>query len=139
MAVSVRELMSKNPVILPASTSVLEAARLMRDKDIGDIIVEKGGKICGIVTDRDIVIRAIADGKNIAETKLEAVCSKQITTLSPQQTDEDAVQLMRQKAIRRLPVIENDRVVGVVSLGDLAVEKDPRSVLGQISAARPNH
>jgi CBS domain-containing protein len=139
MPVPVRKIMSSNPVMLPASTSVLEAARLMRDNDIGDVIVQKDGKICGIVTDRDIVIRAIADRKDLDKTDLESICSKQMTTLTPDQTDQDAIRLMREKAIRRLPVLEGERIVGVVSLGDLAVERDPKSLLGRISAAQPNH
>lgn len=110
----------------------------MRDNDIGDVVVEKSGKVCGIVTDRDIVIRAVAESKNVETTDLDSICSKNLISLSPEQTDEDAVRLMREKRVRRLPVIENDKVVGVVSLGDLAVDKDPRSVLGQISAAAGN-
>jgi CBS domain-containing protein len=138
MSKSVRDLMTSNPISLPASASIREAAQRMRDKNIGDVVVEKAGKLCGIVTDRDIVVRAIAEGKNVETTQLEAICSKDVTSLSPNQSDEDAVQLMREKSIRRLPVIENGKVVGIVSLGDLAIEKDPRSVLGQVSAAAGN-
>jgi CBS domain-containing protein len=110
----------------------------MRDNDIGDVVVEKAGKLCGIVTDRDIVVRAIADGKNLETIDLESICSKDMTSLSPEQNDEDAVRLMREKSIRRLPVIEKGEVVGIVSLGDLAVLNDPRSVLGHVSAAVGN-
>ena len=138
MAKPIRDVMTANPVCLPASTPILDAARQMRDNDIGDVVVEKSGKICGIVTDRDIVVRAIAEGKNVQTTDLESICSKEITSLRPDQTEEDAVRLMRQKAIRRLPVVENGKIVGIVSLGDLAVDKDPGSVLGQISAAAGN-
>jgi len=138
MAKSIRDVMTANPVCLPASTPILEAARHMRDNDIGDVVVEKSGKVCGIVTDRDIVVRAIAEGKNVQTTDLESICSKEIISLRPDQTEEDAVRLMRQKAIRRLPVVENGKIVGIVSLGDLAVDKDPGSVLGQISAAAGN-
>jgi CBS domain-containing protein len=139
MAKSVRDIMTSNPVCLPASTPIREAARRMRENNIGDIVVEKDGKLCGIVTDRDIVVRAIADGKNVETAALESICSKEVTSLSPDQNDEDALRLMRQKSIRRLPVLEkNGKVVGIVSLGDLAVDKDPRSVLGQVSAAAAN-
>jgi len=110
----------------------------MRENDIGDVVVEKAGRLCGIVTDRDIVVRAIAEGKNVETTDLESICSKDVTSLSPEQSEEEAVRLMREKSIRRLPVVENSKVVGIVSLGDLAIEKDPRSALGQISAAAGN-
>jgi len=138
MAQSVREVMTSNPVCLPANTPIREAAKRMRERDIGDVVVERDGKLLGIVTDRDIVVRAIAQDKDVQSTDLESICSQQVTSLSPDQTAEDAVRLMREKSIRRLPVVENGKVVGIVSLGDLAVEKDPRSVLGQVSAAAGN-
>ena len=138
MAKSIRALMTGNPVCLDASTSIREAARRMREEDIGDVVVEKAGKLCGIVTDRDIVVRGVAEGKNVESTNLESICSKEITSVSADQSDEDAIRLMRQKAIRRLPVVENGKVVGIISLGDLAVDKEPRSVLGQVSAAAGN-
>ena len=137
MAMSVREIMNPNPIRLGANASIREAARAMRDNDIGDVIVEKNGRFCGIVTDRDIVVRALAAGRD-GEAELESICSKEITALSPTSTDEEAVSLMREKAVRRLPVLENGKAVGIVSLGDLAVEKDPQSVLGHISAAPAN-
>jgi CBS domain-containing protein len=137
MAISIREIMNPNPVRLPANASVREAARVMRDKGIGDVLVEKNGGFCGIVTDRDIVVRALAAGRD-GEAQLESICSKEITTLSPTSTDEDAVRLMREKSVRRLPVLEDGRVTGILSLGDLALEKDRHSVLGQISAAPAN-
>lgn len=90
------------------------------------------------MTDRDIVVRAIADNKNTSSTTLESICSKDVTSVSPDQSDTDAVQLMRQKSIRRLPVVQNGKVVGILSLGDLAIENDSRSVLGQVSAAAGN-
>jgi CBS domain-containing protein len=110
----------------------------MREKDIGDVIVQRDGKICGIVTDRDIVVRAIAERKDPAKTPLESICSKEINTLSPDDNTDKAVQLMREKSIRRIPVVEGKKVVGIVSLGDLAIDKDPQSVLGRVSAAHPN-
>ena len=106
----------------------------MRDENIGAVVVEEDGKFCGIVTDRDIVVRTLASGHD-GKADLDSVCSKEITALSVEHTDEDAVELMRAKSIRRLPVMENGRVVGIVSLGDLAIERDPRSVLAGISSA----
>jgi CBS domain-containing protein len=138
MTKQVREIMTENPATLGADTSVREAAKLMREKDIGDVIVQKDGRLCGIVTDRDIVVRAVAQDKDLSRTNLESICSKDVTSLAPDDSDAQAIKLMREKSVRRLPVLEKDRVIGIVSLGDLAVDKDPKSVLGQISAAPPN-
>ncbi len=138
MAANIREGMTPNPITLPATSSAIEAARAMRDSDIGDIVVLDGQQICGIVTDRDIVIRAVSEGLDPASTPLTEICSRELTTLSPQDSVDDAVRLMRDKAIRRLPVVENKRPVGIVSIGDLALKRDPGSALGNISAAPPN-
>jgi CBS domain-containing protein len=138
MAQNIRSVMNTNPVTLPARSSVAEAASAMRDANIGDVIVLEDGRICGILTDRDIVVRAVAEGRDLVSTKVADICSQEITTLSPTDNVEDAVQLMRDKAIRRLPVVEGDKPVGIVSIGDLAVSQDPRSALGHISAAPPN-
>jgi CBS domain-containing protein len=138
MAQSVRDVMTANPIALPATSSVVDAARTMRDANIGNVIVVDNGRICGIVTDRDITVRGVAEGKDVSSLKLRDICSQEITTLSPMDSVDDAVRLMREKAIRRLPVVEGGKPVGIVSLGDLAVERDPHSALGNISAAPPN-
>jgi CBS domain-containing protein len=91
------------------------------------------------VTDRDIVVRAVAAGKDLGKTPLREICSKEVFTLSPEDDLDEAVKLMREKAIRRVPVISDGTAVGILSLGDLAQERDRRSVLGQISAAPPTH
>jgi CBS domain-containing protein len=138
MAKSVRDVMTANPVSSPADAPIREAARKMRDNDMGDVIVEKAGKLYGILADRDIVVRAVAEGKNVETTDVESNCSKDVTALSPDQSEEEAIRMMREKSVRRLPVVEKGKVVGIVSIGDLAVDKDPNSVLGQISAAPGN-
>ena len=138
MAGTLRDVMTKDPVTVESSTTVDEAARLMRDRDIGDVLVMEGGTMCGIVTDRDIVVRVLAEGRDAKTTKLMDVCSKEIESLPPDASIKDAVDLMMKRALRRLPVVENDRPVGIVSIGDLAVERDTKSALGQISAADPN-
>lgn len=138
MAAKIRHVMTPNPLALPATSLAIEAARAMRDSDIGDVVVLDGQQICGIVTDRDIVVRAVAEGLDPASTPLMDICSRELTTISPQDSVDKAVRLMREKAIRRLPVVENKRPVGIVSIGDLALEKDPNSALGKISAAPPN-
>lgn len=134
----VAEVMSATPCTLDGDATVVEAARLMRDDDIGDVIVCRDGHIRGIVTDRDIVVRGIAEGRPPEQLRLKDICSDDITTVSPNTPIADAVRMMREKAVRRLPVVEGDRPVGVISIGDLAMERDPSSALADISAAAGN-
>lgn len=138
MAQNVQAVMTKDPVTLPDTATAMEGARLMREKNIGDVIVTCNGEVCGIITDRDIVVRGIAEGKNPAQIKLSELCSHEMATVSPMDSVDTAIQIMREKAVRRLPVIEGRKAVGIVSLGDLAIERDRNSVLGQISAAPAN-
>jgi CBS domain-containing protein len=138
MAQQIRELMTSNPMVLPGTASVHEAARAMRDAEIGDVIVLEHNQVCGIVTDRDIVVRLVAEARDPTSTPLADLCSHALVTVRPTDPIEDAVRLMRTHAIRRLPVVEGGQAVGMVSLGDLAVERDPHSALGEISAAPPN-
>jgi CBS domain-containing protein len=138
MARYLHEIMTRNPVTVQTNDSVIAAARSMRDGNIGDVVVLENGTVCGILTDRDIVVRALAEGHDPAGTTVGAICSRELTMLSPGDAIGDAVAVMRRKAIRRLPVVDGGRPVGIVSLGDLAVEDDPESVLGGISAAPPN-
>jgi CBS domain-containing protein len=138
MAQYLREIMTQHPLSLEASDSIVAAARTMRDGNVGDVVILEKGQIQGILTDRDIVVRALAEGRDPARTTVGEICSRELTVLSPTDSVGDAVKVMRDKAIRRLPVVEGGRPVGIVSLGDLAVERDPESALGGISAAPPN-
>src|SRR5690606_15950903 len=113
-------------------TPVRAAAQEMKKAGVGAVIVEKNGKLCGIVTDRDIVVRCLADGANCDEMPLGAICSSELVTLSPRDSIDKAISLMRDKAVRRLPVVENGKAVGILSLGDLALARDPKSALGSI-------
>jgi CBS domain-containing protein len=90
------------------------------------------------VTDRDIVVRALADGREASATTLADICTRDLETLSPEDSASDAVRLMSSKAIRRVPVVEDGKPVGIVSIGDLAIEQDPDSALADISEAKPN-
>lgn len=138
MAQTIQDVMTPEPVTLDAKTPTVEAARVMRDRDIGNVIVLEGGTVSGIVTDRDIVIRAVAEGQDPSTITLGDIASRDVTTLSPSDSVEDAVRVMRDKAVRRLPVVEGDRPVGIVSIGDLAIERDSDSTLADISASPPN-
>ncbi len=136
---SIRDVMTPNPCAISPTTSVLEAAQIMRGNDIGDVIVLKDDRLFGILTDRDIVVRALAEGADPETTPVGEICSRELTTIEPSASVGEAVRLMRDKAIRRLPVVDNDGfVMGIVSIGDVAVERDRRSALGDISAAPPN-
>jgi CBS domain-containing protein len=135
VATAIREVMTTNPVTVEASAPVAEAARAMRDHDIGEVLVTQGGDLCGVLTDRDITIRGVADGVDVNATEVGTLCSRDVTVLSPDDSVEDAIQRMREQAIRRLPVVEGSRPVGVISLGDLAIDRDPGSLLADISAA----
>ena len=137
MAKSIKDAMTTKPASLPASATVADAAQQMRELDIGDVLVEQEGRLAGIVTDRDIVVRAIAEGRD-ATSKLGDIVSSEVVCITTAESPDDAIRVMRERALRRVPVVENGRPVGIVSLGDLAEERDPRSVLGEISSAPPN-
>jgi CBS domain-containing protein len=138
MAQYLRDIMTQKPVTVEMNDTLIAAARSMRDGNIGDVVVLENGQVRGILTDRDIVVRALAEGRDPARTSVADICSRELTTLSAKDSIADAATVMRAKAIRRLPIVEDGRPVGIVSLGDLAVERDPESALGGISAAPPN-
>jgi CBS domain-containing protein len=119
MARCVREVMTPDPVTIAATASVREAARVMQAENIGTVIVLEQGTPVGIVTDRDIVVRALAEGRDAAATSLGEICSRDLVTVSPATSIEQALALMREKALRRLLVIEHQEPVGIVSLADL--------------------
>lgn len=133
MGQQVKEVMTTRPITLDRDASLVEAARVMRDRGIGDVIVVEGDDAEGIVTDRDIVIRGVAEGADPNTTRVEQVVSGDLTSVAPDDPVERAIELMREKAVRRLPVLEGGKPVGVVSLGDLALHQDAGSVLAHIS------
>jgi CBS domain-containing protein len=137
---TVRELIRKPPIKVSSTSPVQEAARRMRDDDVGAIIVEEDGKPYGIVTDRDIAVRAVAQGLNTTIAPVASICSKELAMVSPDDDVESAIQLMLDKALRRVLVVDaHAATLGIVSLGDLAIARGATSVLGQISAAPANH
>lgn len=143
MASTVQDMMSTDLVTCPSTATITEAAQLMHDRDIGDVLVTRDGdRIAGIVTDRDLVVRCLADGA-AADATVDFACSDELTTLPVTGTPDEAVRLMRERSLRRLPVVDGGRVVGIVSLGDLAIARDlevgASSALGDISAAEPNN
>ncbi|HEY7543157.1 MAG TPA: CBS domain-containing protein [Methylomirabilota bacterium] len=135
---TVQDVMTPDPITLPETASLLDAARTMRQAGIGNVVVLHGEAVCGIVTDRDIVVRGIADGRDPRATMLGDVCSRNLTTLSPDDRLETAVRLIREHAIRRLPVVKRGRPVGILTMGDLAMQEEDDSALADVSAAPPN-
>ena len=134
----VRDLMTTDPVALPADTPVRQAAQAMREQDIGDVLVTDDGQLRGIVTDRDIVVRGVADWDDLSACSLGDVCSDQLLTAAPDEELDAAITRMREAAVRRIPVVDHDRAVGVLSIGDAAIERDASSALADISADEGN-
>jgi len=133
-----QDLMTRELVTCPSSTPVQTAARLMRDQDIGDVLVERDGQLVGILTDRDIVVRGLADRPDLGELCVGDICTADLQTVEPDADVGDVIKMMEEHALRRVPVVEGRRPVGIVTLGDLAMHRDQQSALGQISAAPPN-
>ncbi|MEU0743349.1 CBS domain-containing protein [Streptomyces sp. NPDC006134] len=138
MAQYVRDIMTSEPVTVEPQTSVAAVARIMRDEDLGAVLVTEGDRLRGLVTDRDLVVRSLAGGGDPEQTTVAAACSDDVVTVRPDEELDHAVQLMREHAVRRVPVVDEGHPVGIVSLGDMAMERDPESALGDISVARPN-
>lgn len=139
MAQQVQEIMARKIHAVSTETSLLEVARMMRDKKIGDVLVNNpDGTLRGIVTDRDIVVRADATARPLDTTRAGEICSSQLVKILPTASLDDAVKMMRDNAVRRVPVVSNGKAIGIVSIGDLVRDSDPDSALAQISSAPPN-
>jgi CBS domain-containing protein len=118
----VAEVMTRQVVYLPEDTMLDEAAQVMRDRGIGDVVVTRGPTMIGLVTDRDIVVRAIAENLPPTTTTLGAVASHELIMVEQSATVDEAVQAMRERAVRRLLVCDGDRkVMGILSLSDVAL------------------
>ena len=123
MAQNVSEVMTANPRTVGSSTSVLEAARLMKSEDVGSVPIVEDERLIGVVTDRDITIRVAAEGKDPQSTTVGEIASRDIVTVDPQQSIDEAARLMAQNQVRRLPVVEEDgKLVGIVAQADVAQE-----------------
>lgn len=134
----VHEVMSRGPSVVAPDLPVLEVARRMGEEDLGDVIVASGHRVTGIITDRDIVVRVVAAGLDPATTPVAAVCTKVVRTAAPDEMLRDVADVMRTHAIRRMPVVDEDEVVGVVAISDLATEIDAGPVLADIASAGPS-
>ncbi|EYE89057.1 hypothetical protein Q428_04460 [Fervidicella metallireducens AeB] len=137
----VRDMMSKNIATVKPDTPILEVAKVLKDMNIGSVPVCDGNKVVGIVTDRDIVIRELAMGKDVKRDVAKDVMTSGVTTATPEMDIHEASKIMAQRQIRRLPVVENGTLIGMLALGDIAVqsklEDDAGEALSDIS--KPTH
>ena len=136
---TVGEFMTTRLVTMDGTDTLAAAAQEMRDSAIGDVIVTKGDDLIGIVTDRDITVRGVAEQLDVNTATLDQILSPDVITVNQYDDAVAAADLMRTYGVRRLPVIDEGRLIGLVSLGDLAVEREPQSVLADISADDPNN
>jgi len=137
MAARVRDVMTPGPIGVDYHQSIGEAARTMRDWGVGAVLVVSSGSLCGLVTDRDLVIRAVAEAR-AADEPVGPLSSRDLIGVHADADADEAARLMREHAVRRLPVIDDGQVVGIVSLGDLALKDDPASALAELSRATVN-
>jgi CBS domain-containing protein len=121
---SVRDAMTENPLSIGASASVVEAAQLMRDEDIGSLPITDDEKLVGMITDRDITTSVVADAADPKATSVGDVLSQDLITVEPDKELEDALQLMARHQVRRLPVVENGSLVGIVAQADIALKEN---------------
>ncbi|MEU4386855.1 CBS domain-containing protein [Promicromonospora sp. NPDC023805] len=134
---TVADVMTPAPTTIGMSETLETAARTMAAQDVGALIVRAGATTVGIVTDRDLVVRGLAEGLGL-ETMVGEVATEELLSVGPTVPVETAIELMRVAAVRRMPVMDGDTAVGIVSIGDFAIERDPTSALAEISEAAPN-
>ena len=135
----INEVMTHDPRTVSADSTLTDAARFMREDDVGALVVEREGSIAGIVTDRDIVVGAVADGRDPTSTSVADVATQNVVTVTPDQDVDDVRRLMREHDVRRIVVEQGGRAAGIVALGDLAIAGDAEAELTDISAASPNN
>jgi CBS domain-containing protein len=121
---SIRDLMTVKPRTVKTGDSIVDAAKLMRGEDAGIAPIVDGERLVGVLTDRDIAVRVVAEGKDPSKTKVEEIASGSLVTLEPEQDLDDALRLMAQHQVRRLPVVESGKLVGIVAQADVARHAD---------------
>ncbi len=117
---SIRDLMTGNPTTCEPSTTIVEAAKVMAQEDVGPVPIVEGGRIVGIVTDRDLVVRVLAEGRDPSSTTIGEIASADLVTVQPNSDLNEALSLMAQNQVRRLPVVEGDQLVGIIAQADVA-------------------
>ena len=137
MSPTVSTYMTPHPTVVEVTDTIRAVAQTMATQDIGSLVVAEDGAVVGIVTDRDLVVRGVAEGIGL-DAPVGQLMSEGLVSVRPDDDVETVIQLMRDRAMRRVPVVDGDEAVGIVSLGDLAVALDADSALADISAAPPN-
>jgi CBS domain-containing protein len=127
----IRDVMTSNPTTVERSTSALEAAKVMAGEDVGPLPVTDGGRLVGIVTDRDIVTRVLAEERDPQSTTVGDICSSDLVTVTPEDDLDQALRKMASAQVRRLPVVEGDRIIGIVAQADVA-RQAPEQQTGEI-------
>ena len=127
MPKSVRDTMTQNPSTIGASASVVEAARLMREEHIGSLPITDNERLVGMLTDRDITTRVVAEAADPKTTPVGKVYSGDLISVEPDKDLDDALQLMARHQVRRLPVVENGRLVGIVAQADIALNENEKT------------
>lgn len=127
-----KEIMKSNIISVCEDTSIKEAAKKMRDEDIGSVPVEDNNQLVGIVTDRDIVLKTVAEDMNIDSTKCRDIMSKDVVTATPDMNVKDVADLMSHNQVKRIPVVEDKNVVGIISLKDLSQAKTYENEAGEV-------
>ena len=140
----IRDVMTPNPECVSEKDSIRDVARIMKNQDAGVVPVVDGKKVIGLITDRDIVVRGLAEGKNLENAKVNELMTKSIRSVRADSTVDEALDLMGNAEIRRVPVVDqNDEIVGILSLGDIAAEGSRDGRVGRavenISEAPPNN
>jgi CBS domain-containing protein len=123
---TVREIMTSNPESVDADATVQDAAQIMRDINVGSVPVISGGRVAGIVTDRDITVRVLAENRSPANVAVREIATSDPLTVSPKTDIREAAELMARHQVRRLPVVEDGHLVGMLALGDVSAEGDVR-------------
>src|SRR6266536_3370581 len=138
MAKSVRDVMTPSVRTVSPSQSLVEAAELMKGEDVGSVPVVEEGRLTGIVTDRDIVTRAVAERRNPQTVKVSEVASRELVTVEPEQDLDEALALMADHQVRRLPVVEAGQLVGMLAQADVALEAKERRRSARRSRRSPS-
>jgi CBS domain-containing protein len=120
MGTSIKEVMTRDVRACEPNATVAEAAKLMAQEDVGPVPIVEDGRLAGLVTDRDIVVRVVAEGRDPNTTTVGEIASTELVTVSPDNDLDEALKLLAERQVRRLPVVEGDRLVGIVAQADIA-------------------
>jgi len=132
----IKDVMTSNPTTCEPQACVVDAAKVMAQEDVGSIPIVEGDRLAGVVTDRDIVLRVVAEGRNAQSTTVGDIASRDLVTVSPDDDLDRALELMAEKQVRRLPIVEGDKLVGIVAQRDIALQgadRETGQVVEQIS------